>query len=323
MIDGPVIIGGFGGSGSSAAVDLLREVEGFHSIIPELRFITDPDGILSLETALGTNWSPYQSDRAIKRFITLVWKLSRKGGFPYANQDFNRSICPSFRRLSLEYARSLVGTEYSGMWVGINDPFSLFFRKAAKVLKGTSPYGKKIFLSRSPSNEFIPLTKAYLKELLGEAAQGKRAILDEGYASLFPSRVLALFDNARMIIISRDPRDTYANAVKYSYAFAPRDVKGFIFWFRSLMEKSNQETDSEVLLRIRFEELVLDYETQRSRILAFLRVPETAHSSPRSFFDPAVSKKNIGLWRSHPDVDAMTRIGEELNQYCWEGSDHA
>jgi hypothetical protein len=316
MSDGPVIIGGFGGSGSSALVDLLREMDDFHSIIPELRFLTDPDGVLSLETALGENWSPYQSDRAIKRFMILIRHLSRKGGYPYANQDFNRSICPSFERLSLAYAHELVGTEYKGMWVGINDPFSVIFRKFAKFLKSASPYGKSIFLSK-PLEEFHPITKRYLRSILDEACPGKRAILDEGYASLYPARLLRLFDDARMIIVSRDPRDTYTNAIKYSYVFAPRNVDGYIDWYRSLMRKTHAEADPAGLLRITFEELVLEYEATTARICGFLEIPDGAHAKPKAFFDPAVSKKNIGLWKKHPDAAAMEKIGYELKEYCY------
>ena len=67
-----IFIAGYGGSGSSAVFDLLKEVEGISAIDAELRFISDPDGIVSLYRASNADWSPYNYDLSIKRYIQLI-----------------------------------------------------------------------------------------------------------------------------------------------------------------------------------------------------------------------------------------------------------
>ncbi len=66
-----VIVAGLGASGSSAVVDLLQEVDTYYVMPNEFRIFSDPDGLMSLESALVDNWTIYQSDMAIKRFRQL------------------------------------------------------------------------------------------------------------------------------------------------------------------------------------------------------------------------------------------------------------
>lgn len=311
----PVIVGGYGGSGSSAAIDLLREYEGFHSIVPELRILTDPDGLLSLLNVIERIWSPYQSDIAIKRFERLIDRVSKRGGAPYHNQNFNKTICPSFESLSREYIGKITKMTYKGMWVGINDRRSVVFRKAAKLFGKPSSYAKTINISCG-GDEVAAETREYLRKLLHCAAGENRAIIDEGYSSILGDRVLSLFDDARLIIVQRDPRDTFVNAIKYSYAFVPRDIDGYIIWYKAMMDHQESNSHSKAILRIRFEDLVEEYSSCVSKIEDFIGIDASDHFAAKKYFDPSVSAKNVGLWKNHPDSDAMLRIGSELAEYC-------
>ena len=94
-----VLIAGFGLTGSSAARSLLKEFKSVHVCGTELRFITDPDGIISLEDSIVNSWSPYRTDLAIKRFKTLVDKLSNTISAPYASLNHTAKINPSFKKV--------------------------------------------------------------------------------------------------------------------------------------------------------------------------------------------------------------------------------
>ena len=48
----PIFIGGTGRSGTTILSKLLNQVDSVYTIPQEIRFITDPDGILSLKHAL-------------------------------------------------------------------------------------------------------------------------------------------------------------------------------------------------------------------------------------------------------------------------------
>ena len=67
---------GLGSTGSSALVDLLKEVHGFYSMDDEFRLFVDPDGLINLRDAFVENWSVFQTDMAIRRFIKLGLNLN-------------------------------------------------------------------------------------------------------------------------------------------------------------------------------------------------------------------------------------------------------
>ena len=74
-----IIIGaGFGSSGLSAFMNLLEEVEGIYTTPQEFAMFNDPDGLISLESALIDNWSIFQGNVAIRRFKKLAKVLSKK-----------------------------------------------------------------------------------------------------------------------------------------------------------------------------------------------------------------------------------------------------
>ena len=86
-----VVLGGFANSGKAAVMDLLAEVDGYY--YPkggELRIITDPDGIMSLDSALNDNWSVFQSDLAVKRYKRLINKLTNPNSWPYFRKNYNK-----------------------------------------------------------------------------------------------------------------------------------------------------------------------------------------------------------------------------------------
>jgi len=47
------------------------------------------------------------------------------------------------------------------------------------------------------------------------------------------------------------------------------------------------------LLNIKFEDLIFDYNNQVSLIQEFIGVDATSHITPRKYFDPIVSAKNV------------------------------
>jgi hypothetical protein len=70
------------------------------------------------------------------------------------------------------------------------------------------------------------------------------------------------------------------------------------------------------ILRIQYEDLVLNYDTTVGIILRFLGEDFSDHVEPRKYFDPAVSRKNVGLWRNHGDRAEIEAIRQELKEYC-------
>ena len=70
-----------------------------------------------------------------------------------------------------------------------------------------------------------------------------------------------------------------------------------------------------------FEDLILRYEDMVARIIDHLGEDPSVHVNRKKYFDPAVSIKNVGLWKNHPRRDEIDLIRRELREYCHEDVD--
>ena len=76
-----ILIGGYGRSGTQALHEIFIAHQDIYALPKyEFRLITDPDGLLSLESALVNNWTNWQVDFAIDRFKILYDNLGSKWG---------------------------------------------------------------------------------------------------------------------------------------------------------------------------------------------------------------------------------------------------
>ena len=69
-----VSVSGFCSSGSSAVIDLLKEIKGCYVPDAEIRFIKDPYGIVEMEDALVNHWEFINSSAAISDFLDICKK---------------------------------------------------------------------------------------------------------------------------------------------------------------------------------------------------------------------------------------------------------
>lgn len=317
-----VIIAGFGGSGSGAVIDLLSEIDVFKKSKTELRLLVDPDGIMNLESNLINNWSPYQSDSSIKKFRRLVKILSKKYRLPYFGVNHIKKINKEFINLSNEYLDKLISFSYDGMWFGLNNSRWLISIIIKKIL-GLNLFNfyKPIYISFK-KDTFINITKDYLEKLLNSNIDDEKIkyiIVDEGYASLHPGRVLKYFNSAKMIIVHRDPRDIFVGALENDFYFIPHEIKAFVKWYRCLQEQTYlyPNTDNKIL-RIQFEDLVFKYNETIKIILEFLNVKNYKHVLKKKHFDPNISIKNIGIWKGYKKQHEIESIYNNLKEYCYK-----
>jgi hypothetical protein len=82
----------------------------------------------------------------------------------------------------------------------------------------------------------------------------------------------------------------------------------------SVSDRNNIDINKHVL-RLNFEDLVLNYNDSILRIKDFLEI-DMQHNQKLMHFDPSYSIKNIGLWREYKNQSIMHDIGSELKDYC-------
>ena len=327
-------LSGYAFTGKAAVIDLMREVRGCAVPSSEFEFalLRCKDGILDLEHALVDDWSPIRSSEAISRFRNLIRVYGGDGGgwarLTRHGHHYDRAF-PGFTARSLAFVGSLFDHSWRGEW-----PFAahweprvaIIARKLAFKLGWRRAAIYSIYLAAPGRERFMAATKAYLRDVVGAAAGPADDIVvtHNAFEPFDPTRSMRFFDDARVIIVDRDPRDVYVAAHRYVDRFGRRgwraattgSVEGFIDLYRTYRAMVRWQMDDDRVLRLRFESLIMDYHRSVAGILRFIGKTPVDHVHPRRHFDPARSAAGIGSWRSFPDRRAIALIQEHLAEFC-------
>ena len=343
---GFIDVSGVGNSGKSAAVDLLREFDGI--FVPHFQFEFDflrvRGGLIDLRHALLEDWSPVRSHAAFKAFLKVTSRMGRNprawwdvpAWIESTSQRYDRHFFESFQGLTQTFARSFVIGSYLAEWPYddlCSSPVQVFMRKFIRRFGGRRKLLREVFLL--DGTDFDKQAYAYLTQLFQKVVPKNinRVILNNGFEPFNPVPFLDMLDGSRQIVVTRDPRDVYvsgqnnhhANAAdKKLFAFdndglnksflAADDIELFVCRYRLYHQHLFQGTDKRVL-RLRFEDLVLDYESVVARVLAFLDLPPEKHVSPRLNFDPTRSRENVGVWRKYSKHTELRFIEAQLEEF--------
>ena len=334
VTDNPNIIigGGFGSSGLSALMDLLREVDSYYVMPQEFVMFDDPDGLISMESALVDNWSIFQSDVAIRRFKKLAHCLEKKFRGPYTGLDYSRVFGGDFNRIVEEYIDNLLYFSFRGLWYGID---SLIKRQLNYRLKKLFCRSKltttKMFVAKNlTESEFIEFTRQFIVDLANTCLRKHNKttfVIDEGFVSLCPTKILRyLPPSGKIIVVIRDPRDVYAESkiTHEAWTFQPDDVERFVKYHIAMFKRwvdQKQSTSKEKVMELKFDELVLKYDKTVPRIFEFLHIDPKLHRRKKTILDPEISKKNVGLWQKILSREEMEFFKQNMKQilqnYGW------
>ena len=275
MYSNITFVSGLGATGSSALCDLFKEINEYYVMPEEFRLFVDPDGIFSLKSALVDNWSIYQSDFAIERFIKLVNNLNQKYSSPYYYLTHDKIFDKAIYQYLDDYINSLTDFKYNGLWLGRRNLYNIMLRNIFNKLRINKNYEmREIYVSQIlSSNEFYHHTRKFIHNLvmycLRKSSKSK-FVFDEGYLSMNPSNMISLLPHVKINVVIRDPRGIYAESKKWS--FIPNDLDKFIQWQKALLKRWNrqkQNVSSNQILEIEFENLVLDYNKTIDKIFLF------------------------------------------------------
>ena len=322
-------LSGYAFTGKHAVIDLMREFRGY--CVPHFQFefnlLRIQGGIRDLETALVDDWSLIRSDAALRRFEKLVKRLAGRNywlgpasWFSAIGAGYDEYFHGQFSPLSKKYVEGLVEAAWHADWPYPLTDISageLFFRKLLRQLRIRRAMDFNVRLS-APKN-FLDLTKSYLNGLMAAFADNQAdihtVVMHNSFEPVNPIRAARYFHDAKCIIVDRDPRDNYVAGLWYRPTALPPEQ--FIHRYRLYREAvGGRKEEDGIILRINFEDLVLDYQKTLEKILAFLGETSASHVSPKKYFDPAVSVKNVGIWKSYPKQDEITAIARELKEYC-------
>lgn len=330
-----VVVGGYFYSGSSAVVDLLKEYNNCFECGSEIRFINDPYGLIQLEESLTHNWDWIRAAMAIEDYYNLCKKLDRKKNrMPFSpfGMGYRENLNPNFIEITKDFLNRLTEFKY-------DSDFYAFQAKAPYIeyiinrwRLGIEVYSNRLFKihkkrmvchSHPSKKQYYDAVKNYIDQLFEYQVnkQGKEYIILDQAIHPRDSHVISdYFNNGKMVIVDRDPRDMFIQSIltgSMEYNNSEKSGRDYLRLQLSLHEK---HTESENILKIQFEDLICNYKSTKKIIENFLGLKPETHSKSLQFFNPEVSKKNVGLWKHYYNdyKKAFDIIAREMADYTFE-----
>lgn len=324
------LVAGFGWSGSSAVVDLLKEYKATVEPDVEFRLIKDPYGINDLYESLVLKGDQLNNDTAIKDFLWFANKLY----YQPVRFDLNAGLGyreffgERFMECTHNFINSIVDFQYSYYW------WMFDFKKSRKEIfkqKVNSRLFKRektqnSYFSAVEEEDFVSNTRTYMKALFDEYAehnQVEHIVLDQAVSVMKYDQEMRFIPDSKLIVVDRDPRDIYTDLCEGNFLIGAelsktRNAMDYVKWHKAWRRKIDSYGRRENVLVISFEELVNDYEHIVSEIEAFLDLSPEQHIRKKELFDPSVSKKNIGIWKRYMNEEELRVMEEELGTFFYE-----
>lgn len=309
-----VDLSGFMFSGKAAVSDLLREVSGVH--VPYYRDEFDllrlAGGLIDLKNAV-EDWSPVRTHAALNRFERTVRRLADNPGFPEKLFHTGWGYAKKYPNLLESLDRFLgeaVVLQWETPWPydDLEDgPLDTLRRKLARKLGRVANRSYRL----TSREAFYPAAQEFLRRVLGHGVDLEATdwlVTHNALEPFDPANNLRLFgDDAKCIVVDRDPRDIYATAVTtqsgfndslefYKQIAGAHRVDLFIERYKLYRRQIGQGSDR--VLRVELENLINYYQGTVSNILDFLEVAPARHQLRRKHFDPELSRKNTEQWKN-------------------------
>lgn len=327
---------GYMGSGSSAITDLIAEFKDCQNEYKTYEYILlhCPNGLFDLEDKLLIGNNAIRSDEAIRSFELQMKKLYNKKFWWVGN--YQKIISPNFMNITNDYIKNIEQFNYQGYWytheeVNTKMFLKLLLRKPLKILTLNKLRFNKVLkyqdgmrISYINSEEFYKYSHDYIYKVIEEISKGKEnIILDQFLLPFNLFRVDNYFDDLlKVIVVERDPRDVFI-INKYIWQKKqigvpfPTEVKQFCQVYKKMRE-SEKECHSDKVLRIKFEDLIYNYEDTITKITKFLRFKESDHINKKTRFIPELSIKNTQLFRKDEYLEESKIIEKELKEYLYD-----
>ena len=327
--------GGFAASGGSAIRDLLKEFEEIFVFPNEFRLLKEKNGLLDLETSIFSSRSPDNIDLAIRDFKKLnehlgriTTKFSRKGF------DYDLYTDYKYTFLINEFIQKI--TDYKYKMFTHNYDFrksnlkSQFDRYMARII-GYSFLEEESYMAYPSFKEFNNYSKELIYSILNSSTTKYRVkpkiIALHNCINHFRIETIlkssSYFDDFKMLIIDRDPRDIFIDFPYQRYLPSNLDLLGkskyFVKFFLSMRDELAEIKKLDNTLFIRFEDLIVNYELTKNKIIKFLNIDKKKVDLNKRKFFPNKSFKNLRLYKSLDKkyLKAIEYIEKNLEDYLY------
>ena len=325
---------GFYRTGSSAISHMFSEFENVYSFGDfEFRFIQDPDGISDLEYNICENPHRHNTSYAIKRFI----KYSKFLNGSFYSKRYSGYFGEDYMKYTMDYVNNITELicktwwhrdqiDRGGLFYFLDRVYShiyyLFDRRKfnTSMLKNELGYYTSIDKDR-----FYAETRNYINRLLNLCNKDNKEflMLDQLVPPTNIARYLNYFDDLKVIVVERDPRDLYIiENESYAWGIMPyKNVKEFCEWYK-ITRKQAIHPENPNVIWINFEDLIYKYEKTRQKLMDFTGVTATEGDRKKTIFRPDVSINNTLLYKKLTKYQAdVEYIEKELPDFLYTVSE--
>lgn len=255
----------------------------------EFRLLSDPGGINDLYN-IYNNYSLQNFNFRLNNLIEIGKTYSKKRTF--FSEGLNLSIINNYTNYWDEYLTNIKGFKYKHRYI-FDDIKKSKFKIIIKRIISRLSYRNILFKdywTGVTKREFEIHTHNFFKKIFLTDYKQKLVILNQCGNFWDPIESTKLIGEPKIIMVTRNPLDQFAELKKWKHMHSP---KQFINWFLHLKKmESTHENIDERILKLKFEDFVLDHENSKSKICKHLNIDYKIKSD----YDVMKSRKNIGKY---------------------------
>ena len=133
-------------------------------------------------------------------------------------------------------------------------------------------------------------------------------------------RFFPYFDDIKVIVVERDPRDLYIlEKCEWKGTIIPtQDAETFCKWYKyTRAHRKTEVFDPQKVMLLQFEDLIYKYDETTEKLKAWLGLDNDTHIYGKEKFDPQVSIKNTRTWEKYDVGNDLQIIESELKEYLY------
>ena len=327
-----VCVTGFGHSGSGAVVDLLSEYKGVDVIGLadkngslrddsgfEFDFLRATGGLFNIEAQYhDKGWFPMGD--AIRMFLRLIAYMHLEVGGRF-NNEFLNATRDFLDKLLLPMSNNVSADGGACGYAG-RGHLSVLGVEGARLVWGDNGVERAFHLRKLSVSEYRGIAREYISRVLDILTSERIVVLDQAVTDWTADigRYRDYLGPLKLIAVYRDPRDSFVTGRHFKECWLPCNPKDYAMMVRNWMEPYMRLMDSDFLI-IRFEDLVGNYTEVVSRIERFLGLTSEAHVRAKQAFDPNVSAKNIGIYKTYEDQKSVSVVAQMMPEFIYQSFD--
>lgn len=298
-------------SGSGAVFDYLASrTDSFDPLLgKEYLLPQSPYGLMSLSSALGDSFHHSVAHHAAAQFLWLAKRLYRTPTAFRYGKGFENHL-PTFMDEVHKLIEDATAARFpfNLEWNQTRRPnHQIFFLKLSKKFLRLGPQAHPTWLPVS-EDVFISLVQHMHQRLFeGPEESGYSfTLLNQAGSGWNPLNSTVFFANRKVIVVTRDPRDQFAELKTHKGA---SDVHEFIKWYQGMQERMRVENPN--ILILDFETFVRQHEKTARGLCEFIGIDPANPSG----YSPANSMKNIEKHHSVLGAEEIKAIEKHLTPY--------